>query len=890
VNPGETIGHYKVIEPLGKGGMGEVFVAEDTRLNRRVALKILPRLFAADPEYRERFQHEARAIAALNHPGIVTIHSVEEDGGRLFLTMELVDGGPLSETIPKGGLPLEKLLRIGIEVADAMAAAQQRGITHRDLKPGNIMITPAGRAKVLDFGLAKVHDQTIAGKSDDVTRMSSSSDITGEGKIIGTVAYMSPEQAEGKAVDPRSDIFSLGVVLHEMATGDRPFKGDTNVSVLSAILKDTPVPVTDSNPSLPADLARIVRRCLAKDPERRYQTAADLRNELEELKQDTASGTAAMVRPGRRSLGEGGPTARGRWPWGPVVAGIAAVAVTIGIFQLIGRRPAPAAAVTGASFSIDRLQRLTTTGTAFLAAISPDGRYVVHVKLEESGAGLWTRQTATPSDVRIVSPADVRFDGVAFTPDANYVYYSYYPTTGTGTSFASLYKVPVLGGTPTKVLDDIDSPVTFSPNQQQLAFTRGSIERGTHDLMVANVDGSGVRSLAQSPSPDRFQAEGASWSPDGRTILVPANSPMGGVIYAVDATSGAATKVGQPWGFLRDVQWLPGGAAFLATGVDFSGMATPQIWQVAYPSGERSRVTNDLNAYVGASVSADGRSLATVQNATVAGVYVVDKPGAEPRRVTGGAGLADGTSGLAFTPDDRIVYSSSASGLPQLWIVDSDGRNGRQLTSLKGPAQFPSVAPDGKWIYFTSFAKEGICLFRIAPDGSGLQQLTTDGDSRNPVVSRDGKTLYFTATKSGKPRPMRVPAEGGTPVPLREVYFRVQDISPDGTRLMGVSWNETERRVVLAQYSLKDDSLQLLPGFPVNTLFTPDGGLAGTQRIQGKNVIGRWPPGGGTFKAAAAPMLGNLYGGAVSSTGHFAISRGESTNDVVLITAKQETK
>ena len=298
MNPGDVIGHYRIIEPLGKGGMGEVFLAEDTNLHRRVALKILPRLFAADPDYRERFRREAQAVAALNHPGIVTIHSVEEHDGHLFLTMELVDGGPLSEAIPPGGLPLQKLLRIGIEVADVMAAAQQRGITHRDVKPANIMLT-AGACEGARLRARERPDATSTGATDDMTRMSSSSDVTGEGRIIGTVAYMSPEQAEGKAVDPRSDIFSLGVVLHEMATGHRPFKGDTNVSVLSSILKDTPTPITDSNPELPADLARIVRRCLAKDPERRYQTAADLRNELEELKQDTASGTVAMVRPRR---------------------------------------------------------------------------------------------------------------------------------------------------------------------------------------------------------------------------------------------------------------------------------------------------------------------------------------------------------------------------------------------------------------------------------------------------------------------------------------------------------------------------------------------------------------------------------------------------------------
>jgi Tol biopolymer transport system component len=705
--------------------------------------------------------------------------------------------------------------------------------------------------------------------------------VTGEGKIIGTVAYMSPEQAEGKAVDPRSDIFSLGVVLHEMATGTRPFTGDTNVSVLSAILKDTPTPVTDTNPELPADLARIIRRCLAKDPDRRYQTAADLRNELEELKQDTATGTIAAARPAAAR--------KKRVPAAALVGGIAALAAAIAAAVTIGGHRA-AAPKPAAPFAIDRLQRLTTTGTAFMAAISPDGRYIVHVKVEPEGAALWTRQTATASDVRIVAPADVRLDGLAFSPDANYVYFSYYPSSGPGTAFASLYKVPVLGGTPARVLDDIDSPVTFSPDQKQMAFTRGSVDRGTHDLMVANVDGSNVHPLAQSPSPDRFQAEGPSWSPDGRTILVPANSAKGPLVYAVDSASGAVTKVGGTWAFLRDVQWLPGGASFLATGVDFSGMSTPQIWQVAYPSGERTRVTSDLNSYIGASVSADGRSLATVQTATVAGVYLLDTPGQEPRRLTGGPGLADGTNGVAFMPDGRIVYTSSASGLPQLWIVDADGGNPRQLTSMRGPAQLPWSAPDGKWIYFSSFAAEGQCLFRIAPDGSSVEQLTKDGDARNAVVSPDGATLYYSATKSGKPRPMQVASSGGTPTPLADVYFRVQAISADGARLLGLSWNDEQRRVVLATYTMKDGTVQLLNDYPTNGQFMPDGGIAGVQRIQGKSVIGIWPPGGGPFKALAPPTPDIVYGGAVSRTGQIAFSRGQGTTDVVLITAKAEPK
>jgi serine/threonine protein kinase len=290
------LNHYAIIEQLGQGGMGEVYVAEDTRLHRRVAIKVLTGLASSDLERRSRFEREARAVAALNHPSIVTIHSVEEADGLPFLTMELVEGRTLASIIPAHGLPLDALLRIGIGISDAMSAAHQRGITHRDLKPANVMVTDDGRVKVLDFGLAKLRESE--GAAGDLTRLPSS-ELTGEGRIIGTIAYMSPEQAEGKPVDQRSDIFSLGVLLHEMATGQRPFKGETNVSVMSSILKDTPSSITDINPQLPVGLAKVIRRALAKDPSRRYQTATDLRNELEELQQEIHTAETVSLPPGR---------------------------------------------------------------------------------------------------------------------------------------------------------------------------------------------------------------------------------------------------------------------------------------------------------------------------------------------------------------------------------------------------------------------------------------------------------------------------------------------------------------------------------------------------------------------------------------------------------------
>jgi TolB-like protein/Flp pilus assembly protein TadD len=323
--PGQTLLHYRLVDKIGEGGMGEVWKAEDTKLDREVALKILPTEFAANSERRNRFNREAKAIAALNHPNIVTVHSVEEAEGLHFLTMELVPGRPLTETIKKEALPLGRFFEIAVPIADALSEAHRNGITHRDLKPANVMIGPKGRVKILDFGLAKLRetDPTEAAG----TQLPTTS-VTKEGKIVGTVSYMSPEQAEGKAVDYRSDIFSLGIVLYEMATGRRPFRGDTSMSVLSSIIKDEPRSVTAINQGLPHHLGRIIGRCLAKEPDLRYQSTQDLRNELDGLQREVTSGELSATMEGATSTA-GPRTSRSWFPW--AILG-AIVLVAAGVF------------------------------------------------------------------------------------------------------------------------------------------------------------------------------------------------------------------------------------------------------------------------------------------------------------------------------------------------------------------------------------------------------------------------------------------------------------------------------------------------------------------------------------------------------------------------------
>lgn len=286
---GTTLSHYRVLELLGRGGMGEVYAAEDLKLRRRVALKVLPVEMAENAERRRRFEREAQAIAALNHPGIVTIYSVEHDAGRSFLTMELVEGRTLEQAVPAGGLPLPEFLRIAIQLADAMNAAHDRGILHRDVKPGNVMLTKDGRIKVLDFGLAKLADAAPAAALNVQGPLTTSS-----GQIVGTLSYMAPEQAEGRTIDHRADIFGLGVLLYELAAGIRPFGGESNVALLTALLRDTPRPINEMRTDLPPALAPIIQRCLEKDPSARYQSAGDLQAALETLQ---VSITPALRRP-----------------------------------------------------------------------------------------------------------------------------------------------------------------------------------------------------------------------------------------------------------------------------------------------------------------------------------------------------------------------------------------------------------------------------------------------------------------------------------------------------------------------------------------------------------------------------------------------------------------
>jgi serine/threonine protein kinase/Tol biopolymer transport system component len=911
---GRTLGQYRILEPLGKGGMGEVFLAEDTRLQRRVALKILAPELAADPDRRQRFEREARAAAQLNHPNIVTIHSVEEIDGIPFLTLELIEGQTLAGVIPAGGMALDKLLALAIPLADAVGAAHQRGITHRDLKPANVMVTTDGRVKVLDFGLAKLREDI----ANAMAAAMPTQEMTGEGRILGTIAYMSPEQAEGRAVDPRTDVFAIGVLLHEMATGDRPFKGDTQMSVLSAIIKDTPASVTDVKPELPRDLARIIRHCLAKDPEDRYQTAKDLRNDLRALKEDLASGDVttsiaasssaglrsadARVTPPTQTATTIAPSVPAQTPlWRHPIVIAALILVAGGVAWLAlgsgteSATPASGSAQNARPFDSVTLTRLTTTGTAGLAALSPDGRYAAYV-VSDTGASLWLRQVQTASNVQIVPPAvGANYDGVTFSQDGNYIYYVVYPA---GQNLAALYQVPVLGGGARKIIDDIDCAPSFSPDGKRFAFLRGEGDASAIHLMIADAAGTNARILATRKAPLGFgNAEAVSWSPDGKTIAAPGinSDTLKANVVLINAETGAESTLGShDWRSVAFLSWLPDGNGLVVNAVDAGAEASSQIWSLTYPAGEVARITNDLSTYSGVGLSGDGNSFVSVRNETRTRLWTIpDGDLSKVHEITAGAGTDDGVRGFAWTPDKRIVYASSTAGNTDIWIMNPDGSNRVQLTNSPAAEELPLVSPDGKTIVFVSERDGPRTIFRMNVDGSSQAKLGAGVVMFRPVISFDGKWVYYSDAKRQN---FRIPIEGGTPQPLLAELtaagrplppgFHEPIPSPDGKALAGHYQDPEkngERIVVLSTDTSAPE--RRFPDVPANARWAPDGRSLVFSR---SGNLYQQPIAGGPPAQVTKFTGDRIFSFAVSmDQKQLGFVRGQVVSDVVLVTRKK---
>jgi Tol biopolymer transport system component/tRNA A-37 threonylcarbamoyl transferase component Bud32 len=888
---GTTLGHYRLVELLGKGGMGEVYLADDTRLQRRVAIKVLARELAGDRDRRERFEREALAAAALNHPNIVTIHSVEEADGIPFLTLELIDGQTLADLIPEGGLPLDRVLTLAIPLADAVGAAHQRGITHRDLKPANVMVTNDGRIKVLDFGLAKLkEDARLVAEAGMPTAA-----LTGDGRIVGTVAYMSPEQAEGKSVDQRSDVFSLGIILYEMSTGVRPFTGDTPMSILSAIMKDSPAPVTEAKRGLPRDFSRIVARCLSKDVEDRYQSAKDVRNDLRALKNDLTSGELLPVTASSASVNVAPIRSVSRG----FLLGAAAAVVIVGAvsaFVLRGWTAAAPPILAPRPFDAISLNRVTTTGTAGLAAISGDSRYVAHVSAKGGQQSLWLRQVATTSNVEIVPPAEVRYVGLTFSPDGNYIYYTTYARGG---NLGLLYQIAVLGGGARLVVEDIDTDVSFSPDAKKFTFLRGYPDQNESAVIVANTDGSDQRKLATRKAPASFPLFSSAWSPDGKTILATGlhDGQLRGELVAVDVATGAERVLPTPeWRQVNRVAWLPDGAGLIVNAQESAAESSSQIFYVSYPSGEARRITSDLTSYLGLSLAPDGHSLVCIRNERRSNIWTQPEGDAtKAAAVSIDAGADDGIHGMAWAPDGRIVFTTESNGNPDIWIMNSDGSRRIQLTSTPGQDISPRVTADGKYIVFVSDRDGGLRLWRMGLDGSGAFRLSEDLVARGRgTLSADGKSVFYSEV-SGPSR--KVSIDGGAPTNVFTASaaelppgFHEPMQSPDGKSIAGHYSEPSGTGERIAVLPISGGVAKLFPTVPPSGSWAADSqGFIYIDTKGGVSNLMRQPLAGGAPAPLTKFTSERIFDYAVvANPPRIGLVRGSVVSDVVLIsTAKK---
>jgi eukaryotic-like serine/threonine-protein kinase len=791
LDPGTRLGSYEIVSVLGIGGMGEVYRARDLRLQRDIALKTLPDVAASDPERRERFRREALAVASLNHPHIVTIHSVEDAGSTVFLTMELVNGRSLAEALPPGGLALERVLAIGIAVTEAVSAAHQKGITHRDLKPANIMLgegDQAGRIKVLDFGLAKAfHGDADVFGAGLATALADSPTFTSpaktrQGVILGTAAYMSPEQAEGRAVDARTDLFSLGVILYEVATGQRPFTGDTSMSILSSVLKDTPRLVTEINPALPAELNRIIRRALAKDPERRYQDARDLRNDLEELKAALDSGE--LVSPPVA----GGPMRHGALsrikPARAFAAAAIALAVAAIAFGTFSRQsPSESNSEVAAPPSLADLQvtQLTTTGNAERPAISPDGRFVAYVQHEGDEFSLWIRQTASTSHVKLVPSAPgVQLLGATFTPDGTSVDY----VRQAAGARREVWRVPFLGGPPRMVVSDVSSPISWAPDGRNFAFLRTRVMPTlSSDLIVADADGGRERTLASGAPPELWISLVApwrpsfapAWSPDGKLIAVAA-SVIGGsdrVIF-VNSETGATHGLSVPTVVLSGLAWLDGQSLVLNSPAQLG--SPNQLFRLRYPAGGLSRLTNDPNDYVGVSVTATRAGLVTSRRDARMDVWLGDGGGSTGTDVVRRAPIS--IERLAWS-GEHLLYASVVGGRPAILRL-TPGQSAPEELLLD--AVSPGVTRDGRTILFVSSSTDKILdLWKADGSGRRIARLVPSVTASQVVVTPDDRSVIYSSIASGTVSIWTVPLEGGAPTKLADGASA--SVSPDGGSL-----------------------------------------------------------------------------------------------------------
>ncbi|MEJ7616432.1 MAG: protein kinase [Pyrinomonadaceae bacterium] len=777
-----------------------------------------------------RFEQEAIAASSLNHPNIMTVYEVDEHDGAPFITAEVVEGVTLKQRMAGKAMKITEALDVGIQIASALAAAHAAKIVHRDIKPENIMLRGDGIVKVLDFGLAKLAPVSAHEQVNDADAETKPMVNTEPGMVMGTVAYMSPEQARGAEVDERTDIWSLGVVLYEMVAGHAPFDGATRSDLIAAVLKDEPTSLQHDSPEVPVQLQRIVRKALQKQREQRYQRVDEVIHDLQNLRRKRAvaaesdqhsfiaDNTEFDDGPEEEALStdqirklhtdrtvkaqptiindektgaNGHHRQRRRRLFGAFLLCLMMGGAAFFWYKFNARETRPPANPLPSV----NLTRLTASGkTRRVAAVSPDGKYVAYVVGDGAKQRLLMRQVATTGTITIIPPERVDYVGLSFSQNGDHLYYARYEQEY---PLGVLYQVSVLGGDTRKILEHINSHATFSPDGERFAFIRTNPDLGESSLMVVNSDGSGEpQKLAVRKSPDNFGTP--SWSPKGKVIACSVRNHSVGQdmsLVEIQVDNGAQRPLSSAqWAWIGRVEWLADGSELIIVAQD-EAFDQKQIWRLSYRSGEARRITNDLNDYESVSLTADSNTLVSVQTDARLSIWTMDlaKAVAGPaKQIT--SNRSDGM-GLAWTPDEKIIYRSLAAGNPDLWIAGADGSGEKQLTHHPSADFQPVVTPDGSVVVFASERAGGHSIWRMDADGGNQIQLTSGKRDDEPACSPDGKWVAYTSWSGIKPTLWKVPLDGGDdPVRLTDYYSTSPVISPDG-RMIACSYRAEQTKL-----------------------------------------------------------------------------------------------
>ncbi len=786
---GKTVSHYRIIEKLGGGGMGVVYKAEDTKLKRTVALKFLPEELSENRQNLERFQREAQAASALNHPNICTIHAIEEHEGQPFIDMEYLEGQTLKQRLAGKLLKTDELLDLAIQIADALDAAHAKGIIHRDIKPANIFVTQRGQAKILDFGLAKLtrgtgvppvdgHGQDGHATGDSPTATIDAEHLTSPGVAMGTIAYMSPEQARGEEMDARTDLFSFGVVLYEMATGHRAFSGTTSALIFDAILHQAPTSPSRLNPECPPDLERIINKALEKDREVRYQVASEIRADLKRLKRDTTSGpSVAASLP--RHIKSGGVKPPLRRRLAIALAGVAIIAAASWLVLRWGVPPPPG--------PLKVIPFTSTSGEKGAPAFSPDGNELAfawysgkddhsHIFVKLIGAGTPLQLTSGPGDD----------SNPVWSPDGRYIAFIRFAPQGNG-----YYLVAALGGPERKIADLYLSPERNEGNgidwatdgKYLVAADRISPRAPQLSLVLIAVEDGQRKAIVTPAGP--FVAS-PKISPNGETIaFVQGKGFVAYDIYVVPIAGGEPKRLTNDNQQARGMAWTPDGKEIVFSS---NRGGVPTLWKIASAGGSPEPLAAFGEHADALSVSRHGDRLAYVSKGDDWNIWRAPGPKSLGVR-TPPVPLVSSTAydGRAkYSPDGkRITFESDRGGTLEIWVCDSDGSNPVQLTSLGAPdTGVPGWSPDGKWIAFDSRAEGHGNIYVVPSEGGASRRLTNQPTENNvPTWSRDGKWIYFSSDRTGSWQIWKVPSQGGTEVQVTQEGGFVAFESPDGKSL-----------------------------------------------------------------------------------------------------------